>query len=55
MRSVVDRNVVMRGMNLFELGVRMRHKEAVMLNPDQEFTLRSAPSECLVDDRHITL
>jgi len=42
MRSVVDRNVVMRRMHLFELGPKMRHKEAVLLNPDPEFTVRNA-------------
>jgi hypothetical protein len=40
-------------MNLFELEPKMRHKEAVLLHPDPEFTLRNAPGECLVDDRHI--
>jgi hypothetical protein len=43
----------MRRMNLFELGTKMRHKEALLLNPDPEITLRNACGECLVDDRHI--
>ena len=38
-------------MTVFELAPKMRHKQAVLLKHEQEFTLRNAPRECSADGR----